>query len=837
MASSYDVLINFTAKDNATVVANKTADAVDNVAKSGNKATTSVKGLSSGLGALVGAMSVSAVVGFAKSIGDAGIAAMATANKFDNVRKSLQLMMKDKAAGDALYATMEQLAARTPFSFDDVAQGTQKLLAMGFAAKDIPSLMTTIGDTASALGAGAEGIDRISRALGQMQAKGKITTEEMMQLQEMGIPAFKLLADASGISQQALMEMVSKGIVPADQNLQTLINAMTGEYGGMMATQMNTATAAQSNFQDATDRAKASIGRLIEPTAIRWFNNLAAAADFATGAIQGTGQWFQWLDRTMISAQLSAQGFTQAQIDATNFIRGNTYKAVQDATFAQTAYINSVNRGANATRNATVPLKTNTEETKKATSAGRSLADVQQSLVQANRRLRDSYFAISDAQRNVKATREALEDATNPRTLEEYQIAADRAYYSNELLNNEITRMKNRQKDVRAQLEKGNLSQEDRNALMEEDAQITEDLIGKQIDARQSVIDLEKAQKALDRARDPARIQEYADAHQQAINKVNDLTADQGQLTLSTQALGNQITNTRTATALYGVEIGNTIGKSRDATVVFDGMTAATARNKDEVLKTIQPIKDATTVTTLYKDENNKVVTSYNDIANAKTNAVSSISGISEAMAQSKDNQEKYLQRIGNIGSALKDAYSAAGDLVKKLNELSGKLANLSGNNTGGGSGTGGGTNTGGGTTPTDWKSAVQTDFNKYAADGKITSAEMNYLTALGAGKGAANAQEVYDWVMTLIQQSGGKVVFDQGSGNSPKPGSGLSGTNSETRSDMGSKIPSMSRQNVGMWAGANVTITLNYASAPDSKNPLADVEDYVIAQGGLVRV
>lgn len=834
MASAYDVLINFTAKDNATTTANKTADAVDNVAKSGTKATASVKGLSGGLGALVGAMSLGAVVSFAKSISDAGIAAMATANKFDNVRKSLQLMMKDKAAGDALYVTMEQLAARTPFSFDDVAQGTQKLLAMGFAAKDIPSLMTTIGDTASALGTGAEGIDRISRALGQMQAKGKITTEEMMQLQEMGVPAFKLLADASGISQQALMEMVTKGIIPADQNLQTLINAMDGEYGGMMATQMNTATAAQSNFQDATDKAKASIGRLIEPTAIRWFNNLATAADYATGVIKGSVQWFQWLDKAMISAQLSAQGYTQAQIDATNFIRGNTYKAIQDATFAQTAYVNSVNRGTTATRSATVPLKINTDETKKATSAGKSLSDIQGRLTQANRSLRDSFFAIADAQRNVKATREALEDATNPRTLEEYEIAADRAYYSNELLNNEIKRMQTRQKDIRSQLSKGNLTQEDRNALIEEDAQLTEDLIGKQIDARQSVIDLEKAQKALDRARDPARIQEYTDAHQQAINKVNDLTVDQGVLTTSTSNLQTQIQQTRNAQIEHYKSVMEASVQQNNLNLKLNDGAVANARNKDEVLKAIQPIKDATIATTAYKDENNKLATSYVDIYKGKDQAVSTINGVSEAMAQSKDNQEKYLKRVSDIGGALKFSYNAASDLTKQLTELSKRLAGLSGS-TGGGTQDGNqGGNQGGGqpTTPTSWQTSVANDFAKYTTDGVLSSSEMNYLMALGAGMGA-NSQDVGNYVNGLIQQSGGKVRFEQGQASTQQQGRSLNGTSSFGRGG----IASMPRERVGLWGGANVSITLNYASPPESKNPLADVEEYINAQGGLIRV
>jgi hypothetical protein len=33
------------------------------------------------------------------------------------------------------------------------------------------------------------------------------------------------------------------------------------------------------------------------------------------------------------------------------------------------------------------------------------------------------------------------------------------------------------------------------------------------------------------------------------------------------------------------------------------------------------------------------------------------------------------------------------------------------------------------------------------------------------------------------------------------------------------------------------VTIVLNYATPPNSSNPLKDVEDYITAQGGLIRI
>ena len=49
-------------------------------------------------------------------------------------------------------------------------------------------MMEAIGNAVSGLGGGAVEIERVVRALGQMQAKGKVTAEEMMRLAELGIP-------------------------------------------------------------------------------------------------------------------------------------------------------------------------------------------------------------------------------------------------------------------------------------------------------------------------------------------------------------------------------------------------------------------------------------------------------------------------------------------------------------------------------------------------------------------------------------------------------------------------------------------------------------------------
>lgn len=518
-----DIVIRFLSTDGVTPTAQKVSGSIKGVKQSTDGASDSMSSFGSTL-SKIGAAAGLATLG--KQMVDLGVNSALVYDKFENVRKALGLMTGSTQAGNDLYKVMQDLAARTPFTFDDIAQGTQKLLAMGFTAKEIPATMTAIGDASSAVGGGAEGVNRITLALGQMQAKGKITTEEMMQLQEMGVPAFRILADATGVSQQALMDMVSKGIVPADENLRTLIDGMSKNYGGMMAQQMNTATQAQSNFQDATDRASQALGEISAPSVKMAFNWLTQALDGATTGMKDFGNWLNWADQSLIRWQMHLRGATEAEIAGTLATRDSstvTKEHAQDTYALQRVYGSMT--GAAQVQTATLNL--NTSAMKSASGASNKLAQDEKALKTATDSLRTSFMGIAAAQRDVARTREALEDATNPESLETYQIAADRAYYSNELLINEIARMNERQKQVRAQLAQNNLTQEQRNELQAEDAKITEEMIGKNLDARASIIELHKAQKDLDRARDPSRVQEYADAHTNALLRLGELNTKQ----------------------------------------------------------------------------------------------------------------------------------------------------------------------------------------------------------------------------------------------------------------------------------------------------------------------
>jgi tape measure domain-containing protein len=124
--------------------------------------------------------------------------------------------------------------------------------------------MNGIGNAVAGLGGGKEQIDRVTLALGQMQAKGKVSAEEMNQLAELGIPAWKMIASAIGISIPEAMKRAEKGAIDSTTAINALINGMNEKFPGMMEKQSKTINGVFSNLVDGATRTATLIGeRLI----------------------------------------------------------------------------------------------------------------------------------------------------------------------------------------------------------------------------------------------------------------------------------------------------------------------------------------------------------------------------------------------------------------------------------------------------------------------------------------------------------------------------------------------------------------------------------------------
>jgi tape measure domain-containing protein len=183
---------------------------------------------------------------------------------------------------------MEELfkfAKRTPFSFEGVEDSARRLMAMRFEASEILPLLEDIGNVSAGLSAGTEGVNRITLALGQMMAKGKVNGQDMRQMSEMGINAWGALADFIGKSISETMAMSEKGLIPAEKMVAAFRKFSQENFAGLMEKQSRTFGGLMSNIGDSLRMMAAEAGRPI-------FDRLTAMAEkleqaLSSGALEG----------------------------------------------------------------------------------------------------------------------------------------------------------------------------------------------------------------------------------------------------------------------------------------------------------------------------------------------------------------------------------------------------------------------------------------------------------------------------------------------------------------------------------------------------------------------
>lgn len=226
----------------------------------------------SSLGIAVTAGAGAAVAG----VGLLGGAVAVAGFRFNDLRQragiAFETMLGSAGKADVFLKDLQKFAASTPFEFPELIQTSQQLLAMGFSAKKVVPTLTAIGDATAALGGSPEVMKSITRALGQMQAKGKASAEEFLQLSEAGVGAWQMLADKIGTSVPEAMAQVSKGAVSSGVAIAAITEGMEKRFGGMMAKQSKTFSGLLSTVKDTFTQLSGTV--------------MAPFFDFATKGLQ-----------------------------------------------------------------------------------------------------------------------------------------------------------------------------------------------------------------------------------------------------------------------------------------------------------------------------------------------------------------------------------------------------------------------------------------------------------------------------------------------------------------------------------------------------------------------
>ena len=209
----------------------------------------------------------------AAKVGTAAIGAASTAivalgkigldynSQMEQYTTNFTTMLGSQEAAVQKVEELKKFAASTPLSMDDLAKGTQTLLAFGVESESSTGILRQLGDIA--LG-DADKMQRLSTAFGKATAAGKLSGDTVQQMIDAGWNPLIQISQAAGETMEETQKRMSAGAISVEE-LQAAMEAVTtgtGQFAGGMEAASHTTQGLISTLQD---NARALVGEVFQP--------------------------------------------------------------------------------------------------------------------------------------------------------------------------------------------------------------------------------------------------------------------------------------------------------------------------------------------------------------------------------------------------------------------------------------------------------------------------------------------------------------------------------------------------------------------------------------------
>tara|TARA_A100001515_G_scaffold14972_1_gene11109 strand:- start:3804 stop:5774 length:1971 start_codon:yes stop_codon:yes gene_type:complete len=250
----------------------ETGRAADKASKGVNNLGKAVRGLAAGFGVF-----------------QAGKFVIFKTAELERQTKSLEVLTGSLGNARNIISELQQFGAVTPFTSTELIETAKRLKAFGFQTEEVVDVTKRLADVAGATGADLGGI---ATAFGQIQAKGRLQGEELLQLQERGVSLQDELQKMYGLTSDEFRKALEGGRISADAvnlALQNITNT-GGKYANGAIAQSDTLAGKFSTLVDGIERIAQKIGEKLSPAlqgalsiAINLVDNINRA--FAAGSL------------------------------------------------------------------------------------------------------------------------------------------------------------------------------------------------------------------------------------------------------------------------------------------------------------------------------------------------------------------------------------------------------------------------------------------------------------------------------------------------------------------------------------------------------------------------
>ena len=248
-------------------------DQLRNINNASKQAQAGMSGLTAAVGRLAAGFSAIQAARFV----------FAKTAEIESQTKSLQVLTGSVQQAKQIIQELQQLGAVTPFTSTELIDAAKRLQAFGVEANAVVETTRRLADVSGATGAELQGL---VTAYGQVQAKGRLQGEELLQFQERGIALQKELQRMYGMSGEEFRKALEKGRFSAkavEQAIQNLTSA-GGKYANGAIAQSTTLQGKFSTLQDGVDALAREIGNTLAPALKIALDDLT---NFVNGFVQG----------------------------------------------------------------------------------------------------------------------------------------------------------------------------------------------------------------------------------------------------------------------------------------------------------------------------------------------------------------------------------------------------------------------------------------------------------------------------------------------------------------------------------------------------------------------
>ena len=237
--------------------------------------------------------------------------------ELESQARSLQILSGSAEKAGQIIKELQQLGAVTPFTSTELIDSAKRLQAFGVETDKVVETTRRLADASGATGAELSGL---VTAYGQVQAKGRLQGEELLQFQERGIGLQQELRKQYNLSGEEFQDALEDGQISAKAVEAALVSltSIGGKYANGAIAQSDTLNGRLSTLQDGVDSLARGIGAALSPAikavlneaifAINLINQLIATGARAQSFGLGQNQRKQILNQAQEEARQIVQG-------------------------------------------------------------------------------------------------------------------------------------------------------------------------------------------------------------------------------------------------------------------------------------------------------------------------------------------------------------------------------------------------------------------------------------------------------------------------------------------------------------------------------------------------